>query len=169
MPPRRWQDAAHIRERELLRSTYTAPQDNLTRAFRHLAHARGDLPMGSFVFVLSDFLAAPAPPVWQMAVALGWDVVPVVVQDARWEQSFPAVAGMTLPLAAPGGELQLVRFTRREAADRRETNERRLAALLRTFAALELDPVVLSSDDPGEILGAFMHWHDRRRLRMRQR
>jgi uncharacterized protein (DUF58 family) len=169
LPPRRWQDAPLIRERELLRSTYTAPQDNLTWAFRHLARSRGDLPMGSFVFVLSDFLAAPPAPVWQMAVELGWDVVPVVVQDARWEQSFPAVWGMALPLAEPGGELRLVRLTRREADARRDANERRRAALLRMFAALELDPVLLSSDDAREILLAFVRWHERRRKRVRQR
>jgi uncharacterized protein (DUF58 family) len=169
LPPRRWQDAPHIRDRELLRSTYTAPANNLTLAFRHLVLARRDLPLGSFVFVLSDFLAAPAPAVWQTADALGWDVVPVVLQDPRWEQSFPAASGVALPLAAPDGALRLVRLTRTEAAERREANERRHAALLRTFAALQLDPVLLSSTDTGEILRAFLRWHERRRHRLRQR
>lgn len=170
LPPNRQQNARWIRDRDLLRTTYTAPADNLVRALRHLARSRADMPPGSFVFVLSDFLAMPAPSVWRMTVSLGWDVIPVVVQDPRWEQSFPAVSGFALPLAAPGdGELQLVRLTRREAAGRREANELRLAGLLRTFGALELDPVLLSTDAPLEILSAFLQWHERRHRRLRRR
>lgn len=170
LPPHRQQNAARIRDRELLRTAYTAPPDNLTRAFRHLARARADVPPGSFVFVLSDFLGRPTRAVWRMASSIGLDVVPVVLQDARWEQSFPAVAGFALPLAAPGGRrLRPVRLTRRETARRREENERRWDDLLGTFAALELDPVLLSTDDPGQILSAFLLWHERRRLRLRRR
>ena len=144
------QNAARIRDRELAASTYTAPADNLTRAFRFLARARRDVPAGSFVFVLSDFLVPPALDVWRAAGSLGWDVVPVIVQDPRWEQSFPDVSGFALPLAAPGRrELQLVRLSRREAAARRDANERRLAGLLDTFGRLELDPVLLSTRRPG--------------------
>ena len=36
------------------------------------------------------------------AVAHGWDVVPVIIQDPRWEQSFPRAAGMALPVARRG-------------------------------------------------------------------
>lgn len=164
------QNAARIRDRELAASTYTAPADNLTRAFRFLARARRDVPAGSFVFVLSDFLVPPALDVWRAAGSLGWDVVPVIVQDPRWEQSFPDVSGFALPLAAPGRrELQLVRLSRREAAARRGANERRLAGLLDTFGRLELDPVLLSTDDQVEILGSFLRWHERRDVRVRQR
>jgi hypothetical protein len=53
--------------------------------------------------VLSDFLAPPAPGVWQVLSVLGWDVVPVIVQDPRWEQCFPDVSGLALPLAQPDG------------------------------------------------------------------
>jgi hypothetical protein len=41
--------------------------------------------------------------------------------------------------------------------------------MLRTFAGLDLDPVLLPSADAAEILGAFMRWSERRRQRMRQR
>jgi uncharacterized protein (DUF58 family) len=170
VPPRSPDDAPLIRDRELLRSAYTAPPDCVTLGLRHLGRARRDLPAGSFVFVLSDFLVPPAPAVWRSASALGWDVVPVIVQDPRWEQSFPAVSGLALPLTEPGeSDLRLVRLTRREAADRREANERRLDDLLHTFRALELEPVLLSSDDPGEIFAAFVEWHVRRRERLRHR
>jgi uncharacterized protein (DUF58 family) len=169
LPPNGQQHASQIRERELERGRFTAAEDNLTRCFRHLGRARLHVPPGSFVFVLSDFLALPSPSVWRMAGSLGWDVVPVVVQDPRWEQSFPDVSGFALSLASPVGELQLVRLTRREAAARREANEQRLARLLHAFAALELDPVLLSSGDRVEVLSAFMRWHDLRRARLRRR
>jgi hypothetical protein len=170
LPPHRQENASRIRDRELLRSSYSAPADTIVRSFRHLARARADVPPGSFVFVLSDFLVSPATPVWRMATSLGWDVVPVILQDPRWEQSFPPVSGFALPLAAPGrSELQLVRLTRREAAERRSANERRLAGLLHSFTALALDAVLLSSDDPLEILSAFLRWHERRDLRLRRR
>ena len=58
-------------------------------------------PPGTFVFVLSDFLPPPSPARMREALAAGWDVVPVVVQDPVWERSFPDVSGVTLPLADP--------------------------------------------------------------------
>ncbi len=170
LPPRDAGKAAAIRDRELRRTAYTAPENNLLRGLQHLATARRDLPVGSFVFVLSDFIEPPPHAAWRTVTALGWDVVPVIVQDPRWEQSFPDISGVVLPLAAPGRcELRPVRLTRKETADRRAANERRLACLLRNFAELRLDPVLLSSDRPEEILAAFVRWHDRRRERMRQR
>jgi hypothetical protein len=49
---------------------------------------------------------------------------------------------------------------------RREANERRFAQLVETFGALEIDPVVLASAEPLDVLDAFMRWHERRRRRM---
>ena len=169
LPPNGQQHASRIRERELERDTFTAAEDNLARCFRHLSRARLHVPPGSFVFVLSDFLALPSASVWRVGASFGWDVVPIVLQDPRWEQSFPDASGFALPLASSAGELEVVRLTRREAATRREANEQRLARVLRAFAALELDPVLLSSDDRVEILSAFMRWHDLRRARLRRR
>jgi hypothetical protein len=54
-------------------------------------------------------------------------------------------------------------------AERREANEQRLDALHGTFAGLRLEPVLLSSDEPDQILASFLHWHDRRRERLAQR
>lgn len=170
LPPQRRQNATAIRERELSRTQFTAPADNLALGFRVLARFRRDLPPGSFVFVLSDFLAPPPRATWRLLASFGWDAVPVVVQDPRWEQSFPDVSGFVVPLVTPDdGALRPVRLTRAEAAERRRAHEQRLAQLLRGFAALELDPVLLSSDDPVEILGSFLHWHEDRHARLRRR
>ena len=169
LPPRRQLDAARIRDHELLRTVWTAPEDNLTLGFRHFAQARHELPRGTFVFVLSDFLRPPPAGLWRMAAELGWDVVPVIVQDPRWEQSFPDVGGLLLPFSTPAGAALPVRLTRREAAELRRGNEQRLRTLLDGFAKLAVDPVLLSSHEPVEILAAFLHWHERRHLRLKRR
>ena len=170
LPPDRQANAVRIREEELRRATFTAPADNVALALRHLARSRALVPAGTFVFVLSDFLGATPATVWPSAASLGWDVVPVIVQDPRWEQSFPAASGLALPVVdAAGSEQGLVRLTRAEAAARRTANERRLDELLRLFARLDLDPVLLSSEDRREILAAFLSWHERRLRRLRRR
>ena len=168
-PPRSRLDAVAIRDLELERTAWTAPEDNLALGFRHFANARQDLPRGTFVFVLSDFLEPPSAPLLRMAAGLKWDVIPVIVQDPRWEQSFPDVGELVLPFTTPDGAARPVRLTRREAAERRRSNEERLTALLDGFGRLEIDPVLLSSHDPVDILAAFMHWHERRHLRLRRR
>jgi uncharacterized protein (DUF58 family) len=160
LPPNRRQNAAVIREQDLPRTNHTASPGNLTDSFRHLERSRADVPASSFVFVLSDFLVSPAPPVWRAGLSLGWDLVPVIVQDPTWEQSFPPLSGFLLSLPRP------VRLTRGEVEERKAANERRLRGLLASFAALELDPVLLSSADPVEILSSFMSWHERRRVRL---
>ena len=169
LPPRRQLDAVRIRTHELARTTWTAPEDNLALGFRHFVHARTDLPRGTFVFVLSDFLEPPPASLWPLAAELGWDVVPVVVQDPRWEQSFPDAGGLVLPFATASGAFHPVRLTRREAAERRVANEERLRSLVDGFAAIEIDPVLISSHEPLDVLDAFLHWHERRHLRLRRR
>ena len=120
-----------------------------------------EAPPGSFVFLLSDFLAPPGCD-WR-ALALRYDVVPVVFQDPVWEQSFPDVAGATLPVAGPtGGRARSVRLTRAEVAARRLANEERLGDLLDRFAAAGLDHVLVSSDGPAGVLEAFSIWADGR-------
>jgi hypothetical protein len=166
LPPNRRRNAAVIKDSDLPRTGFTALRENLVQSFRHLELSRTDVPPASFVFVLSDFLVSPPPSVWRVAQSLGWDVVPVVVQDPCWEQSFPPVAGFALPLAEPGSGPRPVRLSRAEAKERRKANERRYADLLQSFSALELDPVLISSADPVGILSAFMLWHERRRQRL---
>jgi uncharacterized protein (DUF58 family) len=162
LPPGRRGRPWLIAERE--RAAFTAPADTLERALEFLGRHRSQLPPGTFVFLLSDFLAPPSAVAWQSALARGWDVVPVVIQDPVWERSFPDVGGVAVPITQPGGgAVTLVRFSRREAQERREANARRHEALLRDFQALALDPVLIVASEPEEIDGAFLAWAEARR------
>jgi uncharacterized protein (DUF58 family) len=161
VPPRLQRDLAQLGEER----PFTAPPDALDRAFAHLELHRRSLGAGSFVFVLSDFLEPPPEHVWLDAIERHWDVVPVVIQDPTWEQSFPDVGGIVVPLADPAtGRVAFVRLTAREAAARRRRNEERLAALLDRFEALDLQPVLVSTSDPDALLEAFLDWGERRRM-----
>jgi uncharacterized protein (DUF58 family) len=170
MPPgrrdRRWQ----IAEREGGDTPFAAPPDALERSFEFLAAHRRELPHGSFVFVLSDFLDPTPAEIWLRLIGHGWDLVPVVIQDPIWEQSFPAVGGIAVPIAEPrSGDVALVRMSRRQADRRREANEQRLAGLLVDFGALGLQPVVLGTSEPDGVDAAFMAWAEQRRSRGRGR
>jgi uncharacterized protein (DUF58 family) len=143
---------------------FEGPADGVEQALAHLRRSRAEAPAGTFVFVCSDFLAPPGEAAWRHALAQGWDVVPVVAQDPVWERSFPAVGGLLLPvLDLADGRVRGVRLSRREAAARRAANERRFAELLRGFAALRLDPVVLDGSDVRSVDAAFHAWAGRRR------
>jgi hypothetical protein len=129
-----------------------------------LVARRRPLPPGAFVFLASDFLAFPPDGAWAAALVRRWDVVPILVQDPTWEQSFPAAGGVVLPFVdADGARVRLVRLTRREARARRDANEARLARILARFDALGLAPVRISADDPAAINAAFREWVDERR------
>jgi uncharacterized protein (DUF58 family) len=158
-PPR----SQHEEWRLEARRPFRAPQQNLERAFEHLFTLRPSLPTGSFVFVVSDFLVVPPEDVWMQALERRWDVVPVVVQDPVWERSFPDVSGTAVPLIDPRtGFMTYLRLSRREAAERRDANEARWRTLLETLAFLDLEPVVLSTSRPDEILEAFTWWAEKR-------
>jgi uncharacterized protein (DUF58 family) len=163
-PPHSQQDFWRVKESHLVWPEFRAPRDNLTRAFIHLVAARRSLPPGSFVFILSDFLASPAPEVWEATLEHPWEVVPVVIQDPTWEQSFPSVSSVVIPIADPGtGRLQAIRLSRREAARRRAENEDRLERLLGDLRNLGLDPLLLATTDRNEIYSRFLTWSDLRR------
>lgn len=169
LPPGGSEQARRIRGYLGAASHGAAPRENVGTCLRSLVRLRRHLPVGSFVFVLSDFLAPPPPAMWEMVSSLGWDVVPVIVQDPRWEQSFPAAAGVALPVTDANGGFELVRLRRREAAARRLEHERRLAALQSDLAAGAVDSVLLSSAAPRVIHSAFLQWHERRMLRLGRR
>jgi uncharacterized protein (DUF58 family) len=142
---------------------FRAPEDVLGRGLAFLREQRRDMPTGTFLFVLSDFVPAPPREVWLHALEHRWDVVPVVIQDPVWEQSFPDVSGIVVPFVDPGtGRLVPLGLTAREAAERRQRHERRLAELTADFRALDLEPVLVSSADPREVAGAFLAWSERR-------
>jgi uncharacterized protein (DUF58 family) len=143
---------------------FTAPPQSVSLAIEYLLGLPSDAPSGTFVFIVSDFLEPVADALWSRVHARGWDVVPVVVQDPVWEQSFPAVGRVLLPVVDPAtGRRGALRLTAREASARREANEQRLAATLTRFRHLGFDPVLLDTDDPVKIDSAFVRWAGRRR------
>jgi uncharacterized protein (DUF58 family) len=121
------------------------------------------LGMGSLVFAVSDFLAFPPDEAWEDGFARGWDLVPIVVQDPVWEQSFPAVGRTCLPLAPPGGRRRAVLLARKEAARRRAENEARHASIVERLENLGLEPVLLGTADPDDVLEAMLAWAEARR------
>jgi uncharacterized protein (DUF58 family) len=151
-----------VRDDRLELDEFHGRPDNLVRALAYLEQVKRRLPAGSFVFVLSDFLAAPSEESW--AGVLGrWDVVPVVIQDPVWEASFPDVSSIVVPLADPTtGKVEYLRLTAAEARERREANERRRRELLADFEGIGLDPVEISASDRDEILQAFLEWAEGR-------
>lgn len=165
-PPR----TQHVPEELALERPFTAPPDALRRAIDHLKTHGRVLPTGSFVFVLSDFLEAEEH-IWLDAVEQRWDIVPVVIQDPVWEQTFPDVSGVVVRVVDPReGRVRAVRLRADEVARRRAENEERRAALLERLRELDLEPVLISSDDPDAILGAFLEWSDwRQTMRTRLR
>ena len=166
LPPGRRERQWQVAERANGGTPFRAPEDTLERAFAFLGEHRSILPAATFVFVLSDFLALPPPGVWEDAVACGWDVVPVVIQDPVWEQSFPDVGGVAVPVADPrSGELSLVRLSSRQARRRRSENERRRETLRTHLASFGLELVEIADSDPDAVDGAFIAWAENRRRR----
>jgi uncharacterized protein (DUF58 family) len=159
--------------RRVLDRVHRAPDDaapgSLAAALAGLARRRAELPQGTFVFVLSDFLVDVPQTTWTRLRGARLDVVPVVVQDPTWEQSFPPVHGVLIPFARLDGEVVLARLSAAETAARRRENEDRLAALLGRFRRLEFDPVVVDDADPAAVDASFLRWAERRRLRRRRR
>jgi len=138
---------------------FTAPEDTVLRALSFLAQRRTDVPGGTFVFVLSDFLAPVPAHAWLDALAHGWDVVPVVIQDPVWERSWPDVAGVGLPVAGAG----LVGLGRGRTARLRTEHEERYAELIAELNGVGLRPVELDTSDPVAVDEAFLAWADERR------
>ena len=165
LPPAGKRRIAEIRTR-LAEAPFTGAPHALELGLQTLLRHGHLLPPGSFVFVLSDFLAAPRTAAWVRLRALRWDVVPVVVQDPTWEQSFPDVHGVVVPFADPAtGTLAPTRLTRREVRELAAGHERRLDRLLKTFRRLGFDPVVVGS---GDGLGPLAAWAARRQALRRR-
>ena len=161
-PPRSEAELWEVEER--LRSTrFDAAPDNLTRALERLGRLRRDLPAGSFVFIVSDFLVDPEPDAWWRAQSRRWELVPVIVQDPVWEQDFPDIASIVTPVVDPSsGRMTYVRLSDDEVAARRAANRGRLARLRREFEARGSTPIVVSSSDREEIFQAFLDWSEQR-------
>jgi uncharacterized protein (DUF58 family) len=143
---------------------FRAPENALTRGLEELLRHPRDAPAGTFVFVVSDFLEPPSRELWLRAIARRWDVVPVVVQDPVWEQSFPDVSGILVPFADPqGGRRAYSELTTREVEERRSSNESRRTQLVRTLRGLDLEPVLVDRSDVRSVFASFIAWVERRR------
>jgi hypothetical protein len=115
------------------------------------------------VFVCSDFLAPPPREAWLRALERRWEIVPVVIQDPVWEQGFPDVSGLVVPfLDVDAGRRTLAHLTAAEVEARRHENETRYRELVRSLRALALDPVLVSSHAPRDVLLSFLTWADER-------
>jgi uncharacterized protein (DUF58 family) len=165
-PPKGERKLIELRDERLQSPEFGGPPDWLERSVAHLAEYPRAVTAGTFVFVLSDFLSPHSPDLWLSAVERRWDVVPIVIQDPTWEQSFPDVDGIVVPFRDPrSGRGAGARLRAKDARARRAENEERLRTLLASFVAVDLDPVLVSSDDPADILAAFLAWSERRRAR----
>ena len=105
----------------------------------------------------------PEPAWWARALAYRWDVVPVILQDPVWEQSFPPVDRLVVPFADPAtGRVHAVRLKRGEAERRRRANEARLASLRAELRALALEPIVIGSAAESDVLQVLTDWGETR-------
>lgn len=160
--PRSASRLGEVDERQATAS-FDGEADGLEAAFERLAMSRRSLPPGTFVFVCSDFVVAPSAASWLRGLGFRWDLVPVIVQDPVWEQSFPLVDGLVFPFADPAtGRLTRVRLKRGEAQAHRLANEARLEALVGDFASLGLDHVLIGDESPAAVLDAFTGWAETR-------
>jgi uncharacterized protein (DUF58 family) len=165
LPPGSRAVRERIESRLSATAVYDAPEDGLERGLEFLPRFRSELSSGTFAFIVSDFLGAlPPDAAWLTASARRWEIVPVVIQDPLWEQSFPLVGPIVLPLADPSnGTIVEVRLSRREARATRESNVRRRDQLLGRFVELGLDPVLLDTSVDTEVDLRFLEWAERRR------
>jgi Protein of unknown function DUF58 len=155
-----------LQDPRLWSSEFNGPPDWLERSITHLAEHRRAVAAGTFVFVLSDFVPPPSKEMWLTAVEHRWDIVPIVIQDPTWEQSFPDISGIVVSLRDPHtGRVVPVRLREKEVAARRKANEARIQALMETLRAFDVDPILVSSSDPGKVLAPFLAWAELRRTR----
>lgn len=145
-----------------------SPTRDLAACLDVLVRAR--LASGSFVFVVSDFLDCPLPDLLTVAGERRWDLIPVVVQDATWERSFPDVARMPLRIFDPEDAAPRPAYlTRRECRSLRAANEQRFSNMLSRARDHGLDPIVLSSHRHEDVYRQFCEWVEARRTRQRRR
>jgi uncharacterized protein (DUF58 family) len=168
-PPTSHSEHWAIRERHLAFPDYEAPPDTIERSLAFLADHRRAAPAGTFLFVISDFLAPPPREAWARALEQRWDVVPVVIQDPVWEQSFPELPPVVVPYAdSRTGRIVDVRLSTAQARERRVAHERRLSELLTGLVQFGLEPVLVGSSEPREIDSLFLAWAERRRRSRRR-
>ena len=106
----------------------------------------------------------PDPAWWTRAVAHRWDVVPVILQDPLWEQSYPEVAAqVALPVVDESGRFRLLRQSKAEVRKRRDANEARLRRLEELFTGYGFPPIIISELGDQALAEALRSWNLRRR------
>ena len=144
---------------------FGAPADALERGLEELVRHRRDVPAGTFVFVVSDFLAAPPRALWLRVLARRWTSIPVVVQDPVWEQSFPDVGGIVIPFVDPASGQAALRGA--DAPPRRPSGGGRTRSAAPTsFARCAASTSSRCSSRRAtcaSVFSAFLAWADRRR------
>ncbi len=150
-------------EQLLDQGRYDRSGDTIDSLFRRLRSVEHLLPGGSFVFICSDFMEVPSERTLAMVIDAEWDLVPVVVQDPLWEQSYPEAAGeVALPVCDEAGRFRLLRQGRAEVRDRRQEHEARLRRLDELLTNYGFPPIVLSELGPAALIDALRSWHARR-------
>jgi uncharacterized protein (DUF58 family) len=153
-------------EERLAGGRFEAPRDTLDRALEHLMEHRRSVVPGTFVFLLSDFVPPPSERLVVAALEHRWDLVPVVIQDPTWEQSFPPVSGIEVPFRNPRTRRGAPeRLSAAAAAERQSRHEARLDELVGSLRSLDADPVVVGTAEEAGILGSFLDWADARLTR----
>jgi uncharacterized protein (DUF58 family) len=143
---------------------HDAPAGSVGEALRALARHQVDARPGTFVFLVSDFLAPPPRSAWLPLLRRGLDPVPVRVQDPVWEASFPDAAGVLLPVGDPaGGRAAGIVLTPAQVRSRRDANEVRHAGLLAELRGLGVDVVDVDDAAAAAVDAAFARWAARRR------
>ncbi len=110
----------------------------------------------------------PPADAWLDAVAHGWDVVPVVIQDPVWEQSFPEVARRRRAGRRPAERSRRARPPSRPPGGARcaSDNEQRLArAARRARVARPRAGAISARATRSTIDRAFVEWAEERRRR----
>jgi hypothetical protein len=140
--------------------SYGRPDDTIEALFARLCSVQHLLPGGTFVFCCSDFMELPSLRTLATVVDAEWELVPVVVQDPLWEQSYPEAAGeVALPVCDETGRFRLLRQSRAEVRERREANETRLRRLQDLFTNYGFPPIVLSGLGPAALAEALRSWN----------
>lgn len=131
-------------------ATPSTPAQLLVELSRHA----GEAPPGTLVFLISDFLGGTIGEGWQLAQQLGWEIVPVIVQDARFERSFPLeTAGLTLVLHDGPAYISA------NAAKRlQQQHVERSRQLQQEFVEQGAAAIWISSSVTTDILAAFIDW-----------
>lgn len=164
-PPSTSTGLAEIME-HLDEGDYSGAEDTLDSLFGRLQSVEHLLPGGSFIFCCSDFLQVPSERTLAMIIDADWALVPVIVQDPLWEQSYPeAAAEVALPVLDESGRFRLLRQSRAEVSERRQAHEARLRRLEELFTGYGFPPIIVSEDGPDALGDALRSWNMRWRLR----